>query len=164
MNPVIRRLNPGEADLYRSVRLESLRDSPEAFASTYESALKRSGESWQQQADSTATGSDRATFVALEDRPVGVAAIYRNPEKSGEGELIQVWVAPDHRGTGLAGSLIDALLQWAAGNGILIILAEVTADNSRALRFYEQQGFVSIDRKAGPEGANHLLIRTVAAP
>lgn len=158
MRYTIRRLNSGEADLYRSVRLESLKESPEAFASTYESALERSADSWHQQADASATGSDRATFIVLADVPVGVAALYRNPEKSEEGEMIQVWVSPEYRGGEVAGGLMGALFQWAADNRIQTILAEVTPDNSRALRFYEKQGFVRIHREGEP---NRLLTRRV---
>ncbi|RYD42766.1 MAG: GNAT family N-acetyltransferase [Verrucomicrobiaceae bacterium] len=161
MTPVIRRLNPGEARLYRSVRLESLQESPEAFASTYESALERSEESWHEQADGSATGNDRATFIVLADRPVGVAALYRNPEKSGEGEMIQVWVSPDHRGGTVAGDLLRALFSWAASNDFHTIMAEVTPDNIRALRFYEKQGFVRIHPSAGVTIENPVLMRRV---
>ncbi|RYD27257.1 MAG: GNAT family N-acetyltransferase [Verrucomicrobiaceae bacterium] len=161
MKPVIRRLNPGEADLYRTVRLESLKESPEAFASTHQLALERSEESWRQQADASAAGTDRATFLVLTDKPVGIAALYRNPEKSEEGEMIQVWVAPEYRGGDVAGRLMDTLFRWAAGNRFQTILAEVTPDNSRALRFYEKQGFVRIGREAGQDETNRLLMRRV---
>lgn len=161
MTPTIRRLNPGEADLYRSVRLESLRESPEAFTSTYESALARSEESWQQQAEASASGADRATFIVLTDHPVGVAALYRNPEKFEEGEMIQVWVSPDYRGSTVATDLMHALFTWAASNGFQTILAEVTSNNIRALRFYEKHGFVSVHRAAGETPENQLLMRRV---
>lgn len=160
MKPIIRRLNSGEADLYRSVRLESLKESPEAFASSYESALERSEESWRQQADASAKGSDRATFIVLADRPVGVAALYRNPEKPEEGEMIQVWVSPENRGTNAAAGLMQAIFAWAASNGFQTILAEVTPSNSRALRFYEKHGFVRRDVEDDAL-KNHLLSKTV---
>lgn len=159
MKPVIRRLNPGEADLYRTVRLESLKESPEAFASTYESALERSGESWRQQADASATGNDRATFIVLADRPVGVATLYRNPEKFEEGEMIQVWVSPEHRGGEVAGDLLRTLFSWAVANDFQTIVAEITPNNTRALRFYEKHGFAQIQPAAGATPANPLLVR-----
>lgn len=161
MKPVIRRLNPGEADLYRTARLESLKESPEAFASSYESALERSDESWRQQADASATGNDRATFIVLADRPVGVAALYRNPEKVEEGEMIQVWVSPEHRGGTVAGDLLHALFSWAASNGFQTIMAEITPNNTRALRFYEKHGFSQIHPAAGVPAANPFLMRRV---
>ena len=61
----IRRIRLGEGDLFKQMRLTSLRESPHAFSSTYESALNRTAESWSEQADSTAQGSDRSTFIAF---------------------------------------------------------------------------------------------------
>lgn len=161
--PVIRRLNTGEADLYRTVRLESLKESPEAFASTYEAALERSEESWQQQADTSASGPDRATFIVLMDRPVGIAALYRNPEKAEEGEMIQVWVSPEHRGSTVAADLLHTLFTWAASNSFQTIIAEVTSTNTRALRFYEKHGFVRVHPAADGTTANTVLMRRIAA-
>ncbi|MEK7953358.1 GNAT family N-acetyltransferase [Luteolibacter soli] len=160
-NYIVRRLNPGEADLYRAVRLESLRESPEAFATSYESALQRDEGSWQAQADASASGSDRATFVVLADRPIGLGAIYRNLDQPQEGELIQVWVSPESRGSQVAADLMDALFQWAASNGFGTIRAEVTPDNPRALRFYEKHGFVRTKSHPSSDGTNDLLTRKV---
>lgn len=141
MNYTIRRVKTGEADLYRRVRLESLRESPEAFASTYEAALSRNHESWLAQADASASGKDRATFIVLADQPIGLAAIYRNDDLPNEGELIQVWVSPCSRGCKVATDLMDSVFHWAASNDFVTVRAEVTPSNLRALRFYEKYGF-----------------------
>jgi len=56
------------------MRLASLYESAFAFASTYEAALRRSPESWSEQAGSTAQGSDQSTFIAFsDDSPIGIA-------------------------------------------------------------------------------------------
>lgn len=121
----------------------SLQEAPYAFSSNYESALRRSPESWQEQADSTAQGSDRATFLAFaKDAPVGIAALYRDTGEPDTGEILQVWVAPQYRGaTGVAPALIDAIFQWAGPNGFQTILATIRKDNPRALAFYRKYGF-----------------------
>ena len=100
----IRRLSIGEGGLYRSVRLESLKESPEAFSSSYDDALTRSEQSWHDQADSSASGSDRATFIILDEQTVGLGALYRDENDSSVGELIQMWVAPEIRGGQAASS------------------------------------------------------------
>ncbi|MES2660487.1 MAG: GNAT family N-acetyltransferase [Verrucomicrobiota bacterium] len=161
MNFTIRRLNPGEADLYRVVRLESLRESPEAFATTYEAASNRTHESWVSQCEASAAGRDRATFIVLADQPVGLAALYRNGERPSEGELLQVWVSPAYRGGTVATELIDAVFHWAAANGFGMVRAEVTPDNVRALRFYEKCGFVRIEQDNGSAESNCILTRNV---
>ena len=138
---IIRRLNPGEGQFYRAVRLEALRESPDAFSSRYEDAVARSGQSWTDQADSSAIGSDRATFVAFEDQPVGLAAIYRDENNLDVGELIQMWVAPVVRGASTATDLLHEVFRWAGSNGFSQVKAEVMRNNARALRFYEKFGF-----------------------
>ena len=159
MNYTIRRLNTGEAELYRAVRLESLRESPKAFATTYESALQRDDDSWRAQADASASGSDRATFVVIAEQPVGLGAIYRDPDRPQEGELIQVWVSPEGRGGKVAADLLNALFQWAASNGFETIRAEVTPDNSRALRFYEKCGFTRVETDTDSEEQSSRMLR-----
>jgi GNAT superfamily N-acetyltransferase len=154
----IRRLQPGEAALYREVRLAALRESPEAFATRHEEAAARSEESWRVQADGSATGRDRATFVALDEGPVGLAALYRDEAAPETGELLQMWVAPVVRGGTVAAGLIGEVSQWAAANGFSHIRAEVMAGNARALGFYRKCGFEPAE---GGGGSTVILIRQV---
>jgi ribosomal protein S18 acetylase RimI-like enzyme len=138
----IRRIRPGEGLLFKDLRLAALKESPSAFSSTYGSAIHRSRESWSEQADSTATGTDRCTFLAFADEsPMGIAAIYRDKRKQEEGEILQVWVAPDYRGSGAARELLDTVLRWCAENGIRRVSATITRGNDRALKFYRKYGF-----------------------
>lgn len=67
---VIRRIQPNEGELYRDIRLQSLADAPEAFASTLESALARTLESWTEQANSTISGAQRNTLLGFHFVPV----------------------------------------------------------------------------------------------
>lgn len=115
---IIRRLNLGEGQLYRAVRLEALLESPEAFSSRYEDAAARSNESWAVQSDSGATGANRAIFVILEDKAVGLAGLYRDQNDVGTGELIQMWVAPEKRGGSAAKDLLFEVFRWADFHGI----------------------------------------------
>ena len=139
---ITRRLNPGEGRLYRAVRMEALRESPGAFLSRYEDAVGRSDESWAEQADGGAAGSDRATFVSLGERPVGVVSLYRVADEPEVGELLLMWVAPEVRGGRVAGELLMAVLGWAGSHGFALVKAEVMGSNGRALRFYEKFGFL----------------------
>lgn len=153
----IRRLNPGEGEFYRTLRLQALEESPSAFTTTLESALSRTPESWAAQADASATGADRATFVVLSPAPAGLAALYRTADDPSCGELLQMWVAPAHRGRGVAGKLIDHVFAWAAENGFRKVRAGVTRGNEPALRFYLKCGFT---REAGA-GDEIVLVRDV---
>ncbi len=157
---MIRRLRKGEATLYKAIRLEALKDAPDAFASTYESALLRSEESWTEQADGTAEGGDRATFIAFgHAEPIGMAALYRDGSDSRSGELLQMWVSPHGRGKGTAADLLNAVFEWASSNEFAEVRAEVTRANRRAIRFYEKYGF---QRRSDLDKGNTVtLIRRV---
>jgi len=154
----IRRLRVGEAELYKQLRLASLQEAPYAFSSSYNSAVSRSAQSWREQADGTAHGSDRATFVALsDDLAVGIAALYRHPKESDTGEILQVWVTPEFRGKGVALSLLSSIFEWACRNDFRCIIATITKTNTRARRFYEKCGF-SLNDKLSSDGPNHAVL------
>ncbi|TAG06753.1 MAG: GNAT family N-acetyltransferase [Verrucomicrobia bacterium] len=158
---ITRRLNLGEGHLFRAVRLEALRESPEAFSSLYEDAIVRSDQSWADQADSSATGSNRATFISFEDQPVGMAALYRDENCTDIGELIQMWVAPEVRGGTVAGDLLREVFHWASSNRFAFVKAEVMKSNARALRFYEKFGFTESDDKSFVSASSLLLTKKV---
>jgi RimJ/RimL family protein N-acetyltransferase len=138
----VRRIQIGEGELFKRMRLASLRESPSAFVSTYESARRRSPESWSEQADSTSQGSNRSTFFAFSGgSPIGIAALYRNGEGTDIGDLLQVWVYPEYRGQGVAIDIMDVVFQWAGENGFRTVVATITKGNARAQRFYQNYGF-----------------------
>ena len=158
----IRRIQIGEAALFKRMRLASLRDAPSAFSSTYESASTRSDESWREQADSTAQGSDQATFIVLsENEPIGIAALYRLTIQSDVGEMLQVWLAPEHRGKRVAIDLMDAVFEWACDNSFQRIKATITKGNTRALAFYRKYGFALTDEASLDHSEGLVLVRNV---
>lgn len=149
----IRRIRVGEADLFKQIRLTALQDAPYAFTSTYESELQRSTESWREQAEGTALGVDRATFIVFsEDVPIGIAALYRDKDKVDSGELLQVWISPQYRGTTVTRDLMDTIFKWAENNNFNTVIAGVTKANIRALKFYVKYGFTILEET--PVGVN----------
>jgi RimJ/RimL family protein N-acetyltransferase len=153
----VRRIQISEGELFKRMRLTALCESPSVFASTYEAALRRSPESWSKQANSTAQGSDRSTFIAFsDDSPIGIAALYRTEEENDVGELLQMWVSPEYRGKGVAHGLMAAVFQWASANGFRTVVATITKGNVRALRFYQNCGF-KLESEASLNGADDLV-------
>lgn len=157
----IRRLRIGEGALYRSLRLESLRDSPQAFSSKHEDALARDEETWNSQADLSAFGSDRATFVVIDGEPCGLGAVYRDERQPEVGELLQMWISAEHRGSLVATELLNEIFKWAAVNGFSRIKAEVLKDNSRAIGFYRRFGFVPSQETSNHSDASVVLTKLV---
>lgn len=140
----------------------SIADSPSAFETTYEAVSARSPESWREQADSSADGEDRATFLAFEgEEAIGIAALYRVGTSKDVGELLQVWVAPGHRGTGVARALMDKVFTWAGKCGFRQVVAKVTTGNERALTFYRNYGFSLAEDSAAEGKGTRIISRSV---
>jgi GNAT superfamily N-acetyltransferase len=159
---LVRRIRLGEGQLFKDLRLAALTESPNAFSSTYESAVERSWESWRDQADGSASGNDRCTLIAFAGgTPVGLGAVYRDGPQADEGELLQFWVRPDWRRRGVGRELLEALLRWCEENGILRVRATVTAGNDRAARFYKGHGFASVTGRAGEATRGTVLVRNI---
>ena len=131
----IRRIALGEADIFKHLRLASLSESPQFFGTTLENAQARTEQSWHQQADCSAGGSDRATFLAFsDDDPIAIAALYRDGLAHDYAALIQVWVRPAYRRRGIAGMLLGEKYSWAKANDYTQIYTWVVKDNKKMLR------------------------------
>jgi len=154
----VRRLQVGEGELFKQVRLRALQEAPYAFPTTYADAIERSPESWREQADRSAQGADRATFVAFAgELPIGMMALYREEDQVEVGELLQVWVSPEYRGTRVIWDLMDEIFKWARENGFHRIIAGVTKGNDRAAKFYMNYGFSITDERSPNAGGVYLV-------
>ncbi|HET6352614.1 MAG TPA: GNAT family N-acetyltransferase [Coriobacteriia bacterium] len=83
-------------------------------------------------------------LVALEDGvPVGLADLLGSTlEEERHAGTFGISVDRDWRGRGVGTALIEALVEWAAANGITRIQAFAWETNPRALELYERLGFV----------------------
>ena len=76
-------------------------------------------------------------------------------------ELQRIAVDRDHRRTGLASALLDAVVDAARQGGADRLLLEVREDNAGALAFYAARDFVEIDRRRRyyRDGATAVVLR-----
>ncbi|MDL4820589.1 GNAT family N-acetyltransferase [Actinomadura opuntiae] len=130
----VRLLEVEDWSLYRSVRLASLADAPEAFCSTLAREEAFAPEVWRERV------AARNTYLAeTEDGPGGVVAVV--PGEDGAAELVGMWVAPAARGRGVGDLLVRAALDWTAERGLSELRLWVVEGNSRAERLYARHGF-----------------------
>jgi ribosomal protein S18 acetylase RimI-like enzyme len=143
----VRTLTRSEWQVLRAVRLEALRDAPDAFTSTVEREEHYEPEGWQSR-----TASSAVAFV--EGAPIGLAGWVRF-DGADHMELVGMWVHPEHRGTGAAQALVDHVVAATAGEQLML---GVVATNDRARAFYRRAGFVAAGSE--PEiGTGRLLLR-----
>lgn len=142
---LIRRISANEVDVFRSIRLEALQTEPSSFASRYEDWVDLPVEEWRQRLLDP-------VFVAFSrDEPVGIMGLLRqSPSKMAHrATLVMVYLRASFRGTGLAKDLLDAVVDFARGQGILQLELAVSAENPGAIGFYLREGFSEVGRIPG---------------
>lgn len=91
---------------------------------------------------------DSAIFQVLvvppDDAIAGYVIAYAVEE---DAELLNVAVAPNHRGRGLAGQMVDALLIELGRLGVRTAFLEVRESNRAARALYGSRGFTEIGRR-----------------
>ena len=141
MHLMIRPTTEHDWEAVRKLRLEMVRDTPMGFAESYETALTHDEAEWRRRgARGTAPTSVAFAAIADDERWIGTMAGYI---EDGRPLLVGVYVTPDFRGeAGVADALLAAVENWAAQHGDTITL-HVHADNARARRYYDKQGYTA---------------------
>lgn len=141
-SPLVRRLTPSDAPALRQLRLDALRETPEAFGSSYEEEHTLTLDDFRAW---IAPADDSAMFGAFADGAlagiIGVAR-QRRLKVRHKAHIWSVYVAPAWRGQGLARQLMQAALGHAgAMRGVRTVQLSVTANNAAARRLYASLGF-----------------------
>ncbi|MDR2334184.1 MAG: GNAT family N-acetyltransferase [Burkholderiaceae bacterium] len=139
----IRPIAPHEWPAYRDIRLQALRDSPDAFGSTWEAEATGTDEHWSTRIASAAAGNtDRALFAVNGDDVCGLVWCKLPAAEPGIADIYQMWVHPSARGQGVGSALLGEALAWARSRGSRRVRLGVTADTaSPAMHLYRSHGF-----------------------
>ena len=89
----------------------------------------------------------RLHLVMDQDQPIACIGLYRFNDEAVE--LKRLYVRPAWRGRGLAGELVDLVLEEAYAIGYKRILLDTLPDLDAAIRLYEKKGFRRIDKYNG---------------
>src|SRR5262249_24415491 len=143
----VRHLGDDEWRTWRELRLAALLEAPYAFGSTYAAESERD-DTWWQTFWSDPVRVRLVTEVA--GNAVGMCALLVAEDAPDLMAVIAMWAAPEGRGTGAAGALIEAASAWTRDAGYRGVLLGVVEDNPRALRLYQRHGFT-------PTGATEPL-------
>lgn len=140
--PFVRRLTPSDAPALRQLRLDALRETPEAFGSSYEEEHTLTLDDFQAW---IAPADDSAMFgVFAEGALAGIIGVARQRRLKvrHKAHIWSVYVAPAWRGQGLARQLMQAALGHAGTmRGVRTVQLSVTANNAAACRLYASLGF-----------------------
>jgi RimJ/RimL family protein N-acetyltransferase len=138
-NVIIRPARLEDAIQFSGLRTEALRDNPTVFGSSYESCDL----AWALQVLKSNI-QDGCNFIAESSTELlGMAGIRRNQRlKTRHSATIGgVYIRPDWRGQGIIDGLIEACLDWAKKQQVVIIKLAVVTSNQAATRAYQRLGF-----------------------
>ncbi|HCT78428.1 MAG TPA: hypothetical protein DGG94_13525 [Micromonosporaceae bacterium] len=134
----IRPVGPDEADALRDIRLRALGDSPHAYFGSVETEAAQPLEHWREWTDDP----QKVVFIAeVDGRWLAMAAAFVDSSWPGTVCLWWLWVAPEARGGGLAGRLLEARAEWARARNATRLEVAVAQDNEPALALYADLGF-----------------------
>ena len=143
----------------KALRLRALSDeaAPMAFLESFAEASARPDEFWQDRARGSSVeagpGARARQFVAVTRNGDWVGTAVALVEKVGDvdfagatvtatgGQLVGVFLRPEHRGRGVLAQLLQAAADWLRALGLDRVRLYVHADNGRAQRSYENLGF-----------------------
>ncbi|CAM3636801.1 N-acetyltransferase domain-containing protein [Bordetella sputigena] len=147
---LVRRLAAQDAAAFQSLRLHALQESPTAFGAHLEDERRYTLDiiaGWIAPAD-PAGGGGIGAFDG--ENLVGMACVRRaaGRKEAHKASLVSVYVAPGHRGAGVASRLIRAAIELARGmDGVRRINLSVTVGNQAALALYRRLGFAIYGRE-----------------
>jgi len=85
-------------------------------------------------------------LLKMNQEPVGTVAVMRDTETLEGGELFAFGIIKTHRGLGLGRQLLRWGSSFAHNYGLNPVILSVNAENERALRLYESEGFVVTEK------------------
>ncbi len=138
---IIRLLTKLDSAKYKSLRLEALKNNPEAFSSSYEEEKDMT----IQQTEARLNSEQSHTYGAFtEEDLVGIATLVIETKKKIQhrASIVAVYVQQDSRKGGIGKSLLTELIKKAKNlPGIEQIYLTVTASNLPAKKLYHALGF-----------------------
>lgn len=153
---VVRRLTADEWPMWREIRLRSLIDAPDAYGSTLPREQAFTEADWRERMGSS------PVLLLDGERAVAMGAAWR--EQPGWIMVVGMWTEPAYRGRGLAGQILDLLVETARVEDRRVCLW-VTQSSAAARSAYERYGFVSTGEVEPIDSDRpHLLIDKMVLP
>jgi ribosomal protein S18 acetylase RimI-like enzyme len=138
---IIRRLTGEDASQYKEIRLQGLKNHPEAFSSSYEEESTYSLEVYSNRLSGTQAV---ALGAFVEQKLVGVVTLFYEQKKKliHRASIVAMYVDQDYRNVGIGKALmVQAIKQARESESIKQLYLSVTSSNLPAKGLYQSLGF-----------------------
>ncbi len=147
---------PDDWEVWRTIRLRSLLEDPDAFGSTYGREAQFDESVWRSRVDGT---GGPAVLAYAEEKAVGMGAGWLY--EPGRIMVVAMWTDPAWRGLGAGRMILDQVVGWARDRDLRPDLW-VADTNPAARRLYERYGFRPNGETASlREGSDLTMTRLV---
>lgn len=142
------------------MRLAALFSDPHAFGTSHARCAAWPEARWREQLRTL------TTFVAVVDsEDVGMVRCAVDTETADAVWLISMWVAPQARRRGIAGSLLHAVIDWADAQCGREVRLDVRVHNEPAMALYRRVGFAPFGPPVPePPPDEHILEQRFVLP
>jgi GNAT superfamily N-acetyltransferase len=131
----VQQATPDLWEAWRSIRLRSLLEDPDAFGSTHEHEAEFDEATWRSRVDGT---GGPAVLGYVDETPVGMGAGWIF--EPGRLMVVAMWTEPAWRGHGVGTRILEHVVDWSREHGLSTVLWVADA-NPAARRLYERHGF-----------------------
>jgi len=149
-----RSLLPDESKEYRRIRLESLKEFPEAFSATYQETLNVEKLTLENDIENQ-TANKFVHGVFVHHKLIGICTFVKSDENIGN--IYQMYVQKGFQGKNIGLNLVHETIKEAIKRyNDLEIFLEVSVDNLQAKHFYLKAGFEQIKQN---ENSSDILMK-----
>jgi len=144
-------LSEGDWQVYRDLRLEALRESPDGFVASYDEESQYDEQFWRERMRRA-----RRLIAERNGEAVGVVGLGIHDQDPEVGEIFGLWVAPGARGSRVAWGLVRAVAEQAFADGRRRLYFWVGSDNGPAVAFASTFGFRPTSERRLARAANEV--------
>ena len=147
--------------IYKETRLQALHDSPNAFGSTYGTAIQLADNEWHTRLARVSPEIDLPLKALVNGVVGGMAWAHIHQSGADATYLYQMWVAPEFLGRGVSSAILNAAIRWAKERNSSAMKLGVTVGDSAARRLYDKAGFTAIGAPEPLREGSTLMVQNM---
>lgn len=156
---VIRSANEVSTQEYKQLRLEALKEEPQAFATRYDDQKNVSDDQWQEWLQNYKDEKHNfMLFAQYKNELIGMIGAFQKTEdiEKNRAQIIAVYVKKSHREKGISTMLLSEMLSLLKRKNIQQVYLCVNVDQIAAVTLYQHAGFVVIKKENMILGDNKM--------